>query len=245
LYNSFRRLSVSFALGTCLLGAHTNDLDKPVVPPAAQELSWWSDLWKLPFLQLFAPPPPAVEVEMSALTELEPPPPPAVPPCMVQPLPMITDAEALTFEDSSHGVDFAGLTDGTEKALSVFQRIVGRAGGTMTITSAFRPASYQEHLRNVWQKWMLELRYNNDEACSELKQQAREEFVRHGLLERQQPVVSSDHTRGIGFDASILLPFRGKAKRSRGLSIDLLARKAGFRRPDIFRDPVHFRFIGG
>ena len=113
---------------------------------------------------------------------------------------------AQTFEDrvgSDDGaVDRDGLTPSTARALEHFENVVVRVGGRILVTSAYRPASYQEHLQNVWDKWMVELRNNQDPNCSQLKAGVQDEFMKHQLLETQRPVPYSDHTKGIGFDAA-------------------------------------------
>lgn len=162
--------------------------------------------------------------------------------CPVAPLEPITDPAALAFEhaDSSGVVDLAGLTPATARALAKFENVVERKGGTIKITSAFRPASYQEHLADVWYKWMR-LKDDQNPACQSLKAQVGVEFVRHQLLETQHPVPVSDHTKGVGFDAAVMLPV--VRARRRTLSLDWLARICQLRRPDAFHDPVHFRFV--
>jgi D-alanyl-D-alanine dipeptidase len=155
------------------------------------------------------------------------------------------DSQALAFENRVGvlgAVDLDGLTPSTAMALARFQRLVTAAGGAIAVTSAYRPATYQEHLRNVWEKWMGELRFNRDPLCQELRWQVEDEFRRHALLESQRPVVDSDHTRGLSFDAAVRLPGRKKGRRGR-VSVDLLARRAGVLRPDIRRDPVHFKLM--
>ena len=99
-----------------------------------------------------------------------------------------------------------GLTPGTSRALNRFEELVTKAGGEMYLTSAFRPEAYQQHLRDVWYKWMDELRDNEDPACATLKAQVGDEFTRHQLLPTQHPVPVSDHTLGIGFDAAVQFP---------------------------------------
>jgi hypothetical protein len=121
--------------------------------------------------------------------------------------------------------------------------LVTARGGTFILTSAYRPAAYQSHLRDVWFKWVGELRDNNDPACAGLRATVGEEFARHGLRATQYPVEVSDHTLGIGFDAAIVLP-SGRRVRRRA-TLDGLARLSGVLRPDIRRDPIHFRLIGG
>jgi hypothetical protein len=61
-------------------------------------------------------------------------------------------------------------------------------------------------------------------------------------MESQRPVSYSDHTRGVGFDATVIMPAGARLKRRR-VSVDLLALLVGVRRPDILHDPVHFRLV--
>ena len=161
--------------------------------------------------------------------------------CSVEPLPEIVDAEAIQFEKDS-GPDTAGLLPAMAKALERFHKLVTSAGGTFELKSAYRPAAYQEHLQQVWFKWMRELRRNREPGCQALRAQVSEEFTRHNLMESQTPVTSSDHTRGAAFDAIVLMPSL-TARRRRRISLDRLALQAGLRRPDIRHDPVHFKLV--
>ena len=94
----------------------------------------------------------------------------------------------------------------------------------------------------VWDKWIHELRDNREAACQQLRVQVGKEFARHRLLETQRPVNSSDHTRGLAFDAAVTLPPAPAKPRSHWFSLDRLARLCLLRRPDVLHDPVHFRF---
>jgi hypothetical protein len=136
-------------------------------------------------------------------------------------------------------VDTAGLTTRTERALDRFRRAVLAIGGKLTLTSAYRPSAYQDHLQNVWDKW-AELKHVSDAGCQTLRAEVQAEFIRHHLLETQRPVPVSDHTKGIAFDACVILPKFAHHLRRR-VNLDSLARIAGLRRPDIRKDPVHFR----
>src|SRR5205085_9754159 len=100
-------------------------------------------------------------------------------------------------------------------ALERFQSNVAAAGGSIILKSAYRPAAYQQHLQNVWYKWMHELRDNEDPACQELRAHVQEEFTRHRLIETQHPVTISDHTRGLAFDATVELPSHPRLGRRR------------------------------
>ena len=79
--------------------------------------------------------------------------------CSVAPLPEIVDAEAVRFENEE-GPDTGGLLPAMAQALEKFRRLVTSAGGTFDLKSAYRPLAYQEHLQQVWFKWMRELRFN-------------------------------------------------------------------------------------
>jgi hypothetical protein len=225
------------AVGTCFAGPY---VPAAPVPASESQWSWIDEFWKFSLFSLFSPPEAAVggPADQEDLTAAEP-----LSACAVAAIPEIADMQALAFEASVGSpavIDIAGLTPATERALVRFSRFVATAGGSITVTSAYRPSPYQEHLQNVWDKWMLEMRDNNDEACQSLRTDVEQEFTRHQLLETQRPVTFSDHTRGTGFDAAVTLPRRA---HRRALTPDALARRAGLRRPDVIHDPVHFRFI--
>lgn len=225
------RVPACLILATCFAGTQT--------PLSAQSLepSLLDRLWTLPILSLFAP---AVQEPITYEA-----PAPAPPPCLVEPLTEISDSEALEFEaavGTAAVVNLEGLTTNTARALNRFEQLVASAGGRIVVKSAYRPATYQAHLQELWDKWMLELRHNNDEACAPLRAIVWDEFSRHDLLETQRPVSFSDHTRGMSFDAAVYLP-RGARLGTRRVGLDGIARMAGVRRPAIGADPVHFRII--
>jgi hypothetical protein len=153
----------------------------------------------------------------------------------------VDDDEARAFEAAAGTgdvVDLNGLTPATAIALDRFEHRVASLGGTLAVTSAYRPPAYQAHLQLVWDRWK-QLRSNREPGCAMLRAQVQDEFQRHSLLISQRPVDFSDHTRGIGFDAAVVFPL----KRRRP-SVDRVAIVSGVRRPDFARDPVHFRLIG-
>jgi hypothetical protein len=252
-----RRLWCIFASLAVSGGLAVAQSNQPA-PPVQQPNSWLEEIWNLPvFRWLSGRELPAVpdvgfpDVDSSGGTaqtaEVEPP----IPPCDVEPVPPITDLDALAFEaKSSLGsgpvVDLEGLTPRTSSALWRFENVVSSHGGSMVLTSAYRPEGYQQHLREVWHKWMDELRDNTDPACASLKADVGAEFTRHQLLPTQPPVPVSDHTLGIGFDAAVQFPVAAARGRRRiRVSLDRLAHLAGMMRPDILHDPVHYRLIGG
>jgi hypothetical protein len=163
-------------------------------------------------------------------------------PCKVSPLPPITDPRAAAF-NAGESLDTQNLTRGMSRALARFEKVVTSVGGSLELKSAYRPPAYQLHLQQVWDKWK-EIKNNNVAACQDLRAEVQQEFADHHLLESQRPVTSSDHTRGLAFDATVVIPANARIKR-RKVTLDSLARVSGLRRPDVGRDPVHFKFVGG
>jgi D-alanyl-D-alanine dipeptidase len=163
--------------------------------------------------------------------------PPSIP-CGIEPLPAVADAEALKFE-AGDSTDVKGLMPAMARALEKFKQLVNSVGGSFELKSAYRPPAYQAHLQQVWYKWK-ELRNNHDLGCQVLRAQVGDEFAKHHLLETQKPVTDSDHTRGLAFDATVLVPPKAVLKKRR-VSLDRLALLAGIKRPDILHDPVHFK----
>jgi len=152
---------------------------------------------------------------------------------------------ALQFETGDQSASRNGLTRACSRALALFTKKILSAGGTIHVTSAWRPAPYQAHLQQVWDKWMVELKENVTPSCSELRNNVASEFSKHGLLETQRPAAYSDHTRGTAFDAVVSVPGRivavARRKRRHVTNGDILALSAGLRRPLILSDPVHYR----
>jgi hypothetical protein len=205
--------------------------------------SWEESLWR-PVLNFFTTIF-AQEPAVTAPVEVEQPVYPAGP-CDVAPLDPIVDPAAVRLEAASGSdvVDVQDMVPAAARALDRFQSKVEGVGGTIVLKSAYRPASYQQHLQNVWYKWMNELRNNREPGCQQLRADVHDEFTRHRLIETQHPVAVSDHTRGLAFDATVDLPARAKIGRRR-MTLDGLARLAGLLRPAIAADPVHFKFLGG
>lgn len=149
--------------------------------------------------------------------------------CQVPPLTEITNADALSFEQGNT-VNTAGLTAAMQTNLSCLQQAATAARGTVTVNSAFRPPAYQQHLREVWDRWN-DLRNRRDPECAQLRTDVQREFQQHGLLLTQRPAGSSRHTRGEAVDIGWNLPG--------GVNIDTLAANCNLHRP-LANDPVHF-----
>jgi hypothetical protein len=226
-----------------LVCAESNVPAQPVVAANPQR-SWSSAFWNLPVIRLLKP--------LVFTMGLEPPaapealiPPAQLPPCTIKPIPAITDKDALEFEanvGSDSVVDTENLKPATAKALTKLKGLVTKVGGSVEMRSAYRPPAYQAHLQAVWDKWKV-LSNNDQPQCQELKADVQREFTRHRLIPTQRPVNSSDHTRGLAFDALVSLPPMPRFGK-RKVTLDSLARMSGVRRVDVVRDPVHFKFVG-
>ena len=155
--------------------------------------------------------------------------------CPVAPLTPLSDPTAISFENGN-SIDTANLTLQTQTGLDCMRGTVSQLGGIFTLTSAFRPVAYQQHLREVWDTWKL-IRTKSEPECQELRREVQAEFQRHGLLVTQPPAVGSanaPHARGVAFDATIRsLPS--------GHSVDTVAAGCVMHRPWPVDDRVHYQ----
>lgn len=225
------------AAGTVPALADVPHLSEITPQPAISEpLPWWRAVIESPLdLLWFA---------LGGQRDLPPPPMPDLRPtsfCPVQPLSAVEDRDALAFENGET-LDTGSLTAATNRALTRLETIVTKVGGTFELQSAYRPPAYQQHLIQVWDKWMVELRDNPDPSCQPLRSDVWSEFQRHALLESQRPAEFSDHLRGLAFDAAVILPRRARWGRRRA-TLDLLARVVGLHRPIPRQDWVHYKLI--
>ena len=164
--------------------------------------------------------------------------------CKVAPLEEISDSEALEFEERAETApaNIDGLRPDAAQAMDSFKEMVTSLGGTFDLKSAYRPTAYQAHLHEVWMKWVKQLRGNRSSGCRALREEVGAEFSRHKLLARQQPVPASDHELGLAFDAAVAMPRVARLNGKR-VTVDKLAALAGMRRPNVRRDPVHFKVL--
>lgn len=101
-------------------------------------------------------------------------------------------------------VDIGNLTAGTQAALTCFQQAIQNIGGSIVVTSGFRPQSYQDHLREVWDKWQLIAGWPEAE-CANVKSAVEAEWDRHDL--KYRPAAQSNHTvERNAFDANVSVP---------------------------------------
>ncbi len=145
--------------------------------------------------------------------------------CPVPHLTPLTDPLAIRMEGGDN-VIMEGLTPGMQQAVDCFDDEVFNAGGTLTITSAYRPPQYNQHLREVWDRYRDLTRRPLDPACNTLREEITAEFQRHNL--RVRP--GTRHSTGIAIDATI---------SPETLDEDTVANNCNLYRP-FPNDPVHF-----
>jgi hypothetical protein len=95
-------------------------------------------------------------------------------------------------------------------------------------TSAYRPQSYQDHIREVWDKYQEVSNWPLDQ-CPDIRANVEAEWLLHGLDVR--PALNSNHSLGIAFD--------GTWDLSSEEDIDTLAAGCELSRP-VPGDDVHF-----
>jgi hypothetical protein len=96
--------------------------------------------------------------------------------------------------------DLSGLTLATMGALGCLHLAAAVEGGTVHVTSAYRPQAYQSHFLQVWDM-NEQLQFWNEPECSEMRQRASAEMTLHQLVRR--PALVSSHSFGTAFDAVI------------------------------------------
>lgn len=127
-------------------------------------------------------------------------------------------------------LDTASLTAGTQAALGCLERAVMANGGRFNVTSGYRSQSYQDHIREVWDKYQIVRNWPKNQ-CRAVGDNVRAEWDRHNLIAR--PAAVSRHTNRTAFDATW-------GTLNAGVSIDELARGCNLSRPFPTSDPVHF-----
>ncbi|MDH4318299.1 MAG: hypothetical protein OEV64_07900 [Desulfobulbaceae bacterium] len=155
--------------------------------------------------------------------------------CDIPPLTPITDPAAIAFENGNRVVT-QNLTQATLTGLACMRSRVTALGGSMPLSSAYRPVAYQDHLREVWDTW--DAVHNRQETeCQAVRDVALAEFQSHHLLRTQRPAAgnpNAPHARGIAIDATLIdLPA--------GETQDTVAAFCGMYRPWPANDRVHYQ----
>ncbi len=155
-------------------------------------------------------------------------------PCSVEPLKPITDPDAIRFENGDT-VRTDRLSANTQRNLQCLRNaiLLEKSPGSITVTSAWRPQAYQDHLKEIVDKISQINSRDNKKilACAPIRSSLEAERSRHGLGTLVGR--TSNHTAGNAFDAS----WSGITNAR----IDVLAGQCGLTRPFPGNDPVHFQ----
>lgn len=115
----------------------------------------------------------------------------------IQPLSLLIDPLAVQMENGQT-VIWANTNPQLQTCVNKF---VSQVGGT--VTSAYRPPAYQNHLWEIRDRWCTQnLQSNSDSACSALKANVSGEFSKHGLSCDRPVAVDSNHSAGTAVDIS-------------------------------------------
>lgn len=157
-----------------------------------------------------------------------PPPPPVTPQCPVAALQAMKDPAAVQHERG----EFAARSDLARlnaAAMAGQACMLDRADKAAVFpVSAFRPAEYQAHLKEVWDKWHG-IANNTSPACKTIKDDLRREWLKHKLV--RDPQTSLPHASGEAVDIV------GIATKT----VDATAAYCGMMRPDPVASPLHFQ----
>jgi len=152
--------------------------------------------------------------------------------CSVPPLSALTDPLAQQME--------AGQTviwNNTDPRLQTCaNKFINDAGGG-SVTSAYRPQSYQNHLWEIRDRWCTQnLRSNSNSACSSLKSTVSAEVSKHGLS-ACGAVAQTNSTHGSGTGVDIKLTSGNYSDSTQ------LARQACLTWANYPDDPYHYNLI--
>ncbi len=155
-------------------------------------------------------------------------PPPVTPPCPVSALKEMTDPAAIQHERGKFvaGSDLARLSSATMAGQACMLERVDKT--TVFPVAGYRPAEFQAHLKELWDKWHGLLN-NTNPACKAIKEDLRREWLKHKLV--RDPLTSPHHVSGEAVDIAGLGPANG----------DALAANCGMMRPDPVASPLHFQ----
>lgn len=158
--------------------------------------------------------------------------------CPVTPLaPIGTDPDTLSFEDGNT-LDLTRLVANMQTARVCLQNAVINQGGTFpsnAISSAWRPADYQRHFREVWDKWKV-LKNNRKAECANRKEEVRIEVEKHDIdtLQWQPAGPNGPHVQGRALDLNYAATGLMEAV------VVQLADSCDLIRPNAQKDHVHF-----
>jgi hypothetical protein len=148
--------------------------------------------------------------------------------CPVEPLKPITDPDAKYMEDVDP-VRKDKLTPNMKNKLQCLEAITKKSSVTFRVNSAWRPQSYQDHFRDIFDKMTAldDPKNQKNPSCIPIRKDIEKDCAGHAIAVTQpggrRPVAkNSNHAKGDAFDASW---------DSSDTQIDSLAAQCGLCRP--------------
>jgi len=154
--------------------------------------------------------------------------------CDIEALTPLVDPLALEME-AGHPLIWDDTDPALRPAANQLCALIEADGGTASISSAFRPQAYQDHLRQVWDR-AKELDANDQPGCLDLRLEVARELGKHALSTSRLVGKTSRHTQGRAVDISWRLPDAEDASAR----VAELAAEAGLTHPFPAQDPPHF-----
>jgi len=120
--------------------------------------------------------------------------------------------EALQLENSSNRVLWFSSNANVNKNLIKLQQEFNKMndelkkiGASATVTSAYRPLAYQQHLYEIWDRWAnYNLKDNTLPACDNLASLVQNEYSKHQLRSVvNSPNGCAPHVKGTGIDVQL------------------------------------------
>ena len=157
------------------------------------------------------------------------------PTCPVEPLKPITDPETLRFENGDR-LREDKLDPSMKTKLACLRAAVTKAGGTLSLQSAWRPIGYQEHFYEIFSKFNELNKPENKkiQVCKPVRDQVvYEKDTKHQIQGAVAKPSESRHEKGLAFDANWSNITTAK--------LDALLPSCNLTRPLKIKDRIHFQ----
>ncbi|MEY3997002.1 MAG: hypothetical protein RL344_1345 [Pseudomonadota bacterium] len=155
--------------------------------------------------------------------------------CPVKPLKPITDPDTLKFENGDT-LREDKLNPSMKTKLACLRAAVTKAGGTLTVNSAWRPIGYQEHFYEIFSKFneLNTIKNKKNPACKPIRDKiVYEKDTKHGIQRAVAKPSESRHEKGLAFDANWSNITTAK--------LDALLPSCNLTRPLKIKDHIHFQ----
>ncbi|MEN9912584.1 MAG: hypothetical protein RI956_1028 [Pseudomonadota bacterium] len=155
--------------------------------------------------------------------------------CPVKPLKLITDPDTLKFENGDT-LREDKLAPSMKTKLACLRAAVTKAGGILTVNSAWRPIGYQEHFYEIFSKFneLNKPENKKTQACKPIRDKiVYEKDTKHRIQGAVAKPSESRHEKGLAFDANW--------SNISDAKIDALLPACNLTRPFKTTDRIHFQ----